>query len=171
MSRKEYKLGARGGVFGWGAMQQAWRSRVRVPMRWTFFNLPNPSSRTMALGSTQSCKKSYCSVFSILLLISSSEVQIFYSSSCPQRSLIYTRNKKFWEELIACFPFTTFEYLIRDAVKTCYVCVMKSVKQWSLWGCSFGVTDQRDLWSSPLRRHEAAWYTYQISWRSVQACK
>jgi hypothetical protein len=29
-------------------------SRVRVPMRWIFFfNLPNPSSRTMALGSTR----------------------------------------------------------------------------------------------------------------------
>jgi hypothetical protein len=35
-------------------MLQAGRSRVRVPMRWIFFfNLPNPSSRTMALGSTQ----------------------------------------------------------------------------------------------------------------------
>jgi hypothetical protein len=27
-------------------------SRVRVPMRWIYFNLPNPSSRTMVLGST-----------------------------------------------------------------------------------------------------------------------
>jgi hypothetical protein len=35
-------------------MLQAGRSWVRVPMRWIFiFNLPNPSSRTMALGSTQ----------------------------------------------------------------------------------------------------------------------
>jgi hypothetical protein len=35
-------------------MLQAGRSRVRVPMRWIFFfNLRNPSSRTMALGSTQ----------------------------------------------------------------------------------------------------------------------
>jgi hypothetical protein len=34
-------------------MLQAGRSRVRVPMRWIFFNLSNPSSRTMALGSTQ----------------------------------------------------------------------------------------------------------------------
>jgi hypothetical protein len=38
--------GARGSVVGWGTMLQ-------VPMRWIFFNLPNPSSRTMALGSTQ----------------------------------------------------------------------------------------------------------------------
>jgi hypothetical protein len=34
-------------------MLHAGRSRDRVPMRWIFFNLPNPSSRTMALGSTQ----------------------------------------------------------------------------------------------------------------------
>jgi hypothetical protein len=36
-------------------MLQAGRSRDRVPIRWIFFffNLPNPSSRTMALGSTQ----------------------------------------------------------------------------------------------------------------------
>jgi hypothetical protein len=34
-------------------MLQAERSRVRVPMRWIFFDLPNPSSRIMALGSTQ----------------------------------------------------------------------------------------------------------------------
>jgi hypothetical protein len=32
----------------------AGRSRIRFPMRsLDFFNLPNPSSRTMALGSTQ----------------------------------------------------------------------------------------------------------------------
>jgi hypothetical protein len=34
-------------------MLQAGRSRDRVPMRWNVFNLPNPSSLTMALGSTQ----------------------------------------------------------------------------------------------------------------------
>jgi hypothetical protein len=35
-------------------MLQAERSRVRVPMKWNFFfNLPNPSSRTMGVGSTQ----------------------------------------------------------------------------------------------------------------------
>jgi hypothetical protein len=32
---------------------QAGRSQVRVPMRWIFFNWPDPSSRTMALQSTQ----------------------------------------------------------------------------------------------------------------------
>jgi hypothetical protein len=37
---------------GWGTMLQAGRSRDRVPMRWIFSNLPNPSGRTMALGST-----------------------------------------------------------------------------------------------------------------------
>jgi hypothetical protein len=34
-------------------MLQVGRSRDRVPMRWIFFNSPNPSGRTMALGSTQ----------------------------------------------------------------------------------------------------------------------
>jgi hypothetical protein len=34
-------------------MQQAGRSRFRVPMRWIFLNSPNPSGRIMALGSTQ----------------------------------------------------------------------------------------------------------------------
>jgi hypothetical protein len=35
-------------------MLQAGRSRVRFPIRWiSFFNLPNPTSRTMVLGSTQ----------------------------------------------------------------------------------------------------------------------
>jgi hypothetical protein len=47
------EIGARGSVVGWGTMLQAGRSRIRVPMRWIFFNWPNPSSRTMALGSTQ----------------------------------------------------------------------------------------------------------------------
>jgi hypothetical protein len=34
-------------------MLQAGRSPVRVPDEVDFFNLPNPSTRTMALGSTQ----------------------------------------------------------------------------------------------------------------------
>jgi hypothetical protein len=34
-------------------MLQTGTSRDRNPMRWIFLNFPNPSSRTMALGSTQ----------------------------------------------------------------------------------------------------------------------
>jgi hypothetical protein len=34
-------------------MLQAGRSWVRVPVKWILLNLTNPSSRTMALGSTQ----------------------------------------------------------------------------------------------------------------------
>jgi hypothetical protein len=45
--------GARRSVVGWGTTLQAGRSRDQIPMRWIFFNLPNPSSHTMALGSTQ----------------------------------------------------------------------------------------------------------------------
>jgi hypothetical protein len=48
-----YECGARGSVVGWGTMLQAGRSRDRIPRRWIFFNLPNLSSCTMALGSTQ----------------------------------------------------------------------------------------------------------------------
>jgi hypothetical protein len=40
-------------IVGWGTMLQTRRSRVRVAIRCFFFNWPNPSSRTMALGSTQ----------------------------------------------------------------------------------------------------------------------
>jgi hypothetical protein len=49
-----YKHGARGSVVGWGTVLQAGRSRVPFPMRpLDYFNRCNPSSRTMALGSTQ----------------------------------------------------------------------------------------------------------------------
>jgi hypothetical protein len=45
--------GARGSAVGWGTMLHAGRSRVQIPMRWIYFNLRNPSSRTVALGLTQ----------------------------------------------------------------------------------------------------------------------
>jgi hypothetical protein len=44
------KMGARGSVVGWGTMLQAGRSPVRAPDEVNFFNWPNLSSRTMALG-------------------------------------------------------------------------------------------------------------------------
>jgi hypothetical protein len=47
-------MGKRSSVVGWRTMLQAARSRVRLPMRsLNFLNLPNPSSRTMALELTQ----------------------------------------------------------------------------------------------------------------------
>jgi hypothetical protein len=46
------ELWARGSVVGWETMLQAGSSPVRVPDEADIFNLPNPSSRTMALGST-----------------------------------------------------------------------------------------------------------------------
>jgi hypothetical protein len=45
--------GARGSVVGLGSMLHAQRLRVPFPMRVTYFQSPNPSSRTMAPGSTQ----------------------------------------------------------------------------------------------------------------------
>jgi hypothetical protein len=44
--------GARGNVVGWGTMLQAGRLSIWVPDEVDTFNLPNPSSRTMALRST-----------------------------------------------------------------------------------------------------------------------
>jgi hypothetical protein len=43
-------FGSRGNVVGWGTMLRAGRSPVRIPDEVDFFNLPNSSSRTMALG-------------------------------------------------------------------------------------------------------------------------
>jgi hypothetical protein len=47
-------MGAHNSVVGWGTRLQTGRSRVRVPMRWIFFNWHNPSSRIIALESTLS---------------------------------------------------------------------------------------------------------------------
>jgi hypothetical protein len=47
------QMGTCGSVVVEALKLQAGRSRDRVPMRWIFSNLPNPSGRTMALGSTQ----------------------------------------------------------------------------------------------------------------------
>jgi hypothetical protein len=47
------RIGARGSVVGWGTMLQAGRSPVRVSDEVDIFNLPNPSSRIVTLGSTQ----------------------------------------------------------------------------------------------------------------------
>jgi hypothetical protein len=44
-------------------MLQAGRSPVRVPDEVDFFNLPNPSSSTMALGSTQPLTKMSTKIF------------------------------------------------------------------------------------------------------------
>jgi hypothetical protein len=45
---------APGNVVGWGTMLQHGMSRVRFQMKsLEFFNLPNPSSRTMVVGSTR----------------------------------------------------------------------------------------------------------------------
>jgi hypothetical protein len=48
-----HAVDARGSVVGWGTTLQAGRWPVRAPDEVDFFNLPDPSTRTMALGSTQ----------------------------------------------------------------------------------------------------------------------
>jgi hypothetical protein len=52
------------------------------------------------------------------------------------------KNCKFWEELMAYFPFTVI--LISDTtnrMKTQYVCIMKAIKQYNYGGFSVGITD------------------------------
>jgi hypothetical protein len=48
-----HRIGLYFSTGGWGTMLQTGRSRDGVPMRWIFSDLPDPSGRTMALGSTQ----------------------------------------------------------------------------------------------------------------------
>jgi hypothetical protein len=45
-------MGARGSVVGWGTMLQT-KVAASSPYEVNFFNLPNPTSSIMALGSTQ----------------------------------------------------------------------------------------------------------------------
>jgi hypothetical protein len=52
-----------GGVVDWDTMLQAGRSRDLIPTRWIFFNWPNPSSLTMALGSTQTLTEMSTGIF------------------------------------------------------------------------------------------------------------
>jgi hypothetical protein len=54
LSRPLIKRGPRDNLVGWGTMLQDGGSQVQfLMMSLDFFNWPNPSSRTMALGSTQ----------------------------------------------------------------------------------------------------------------------
>jgi hypothetical protein len=58
------------------------------------------------------------------------------------------QNKKFWEDLIVYLPFAVIcisDTINRKKTVVC-VCVMKMVKQYSLEGCSVGITDSRNLW-------------------------
>jgi hypothetical protein len=56
--------GTRGSVVGWGTVLQAGRSRVRFRMRsLDFFNLPNPFSSTMTLGSAQALTEMSTRIF------------------------------------------------------------------------------------------------------------
>jgi hypothetical protein len=41
----------------------------------------------------------------------------------------------------------------------------------NLRGCNIDNTDGRVVWCTPLRWLHLAWYTRQVSWRLVQACK
>jgi hypothetical protein len=63
-------------------------------------------------------------------------------------------NKKFWEELIAYFPFIiTLIFYMTSRRKIQYVYVMKSIEQCNLRGCNVGVNDGWVLWCTQLRWH------------------
>jgi hypothetical protein len=53
----------RGSVVGWGTILQARWSPVPVPDEVDFFNLPNPSSRTMALGVDSASNRNVPGIF------------------------------------------------------------------------------------------------------------
>jgi hypothetical protein len=48
---------------------------------------------------------------------------------------------------------------------------MKSIKQYNLGGCSVGIANVSDLWSTLLRQAQVASYMYQVLWWLVQAFK
>jgi hypothetical protein len=58
---------------------------------------------------------------------------------------VHIINKKFWKELISCFPFTVI--LLSDTGrKKTLVCMHNEVnKASSLGGCGVGITDGSDL--------------------------
>jgi hypothetical protein len=82
------------------------------------------------------------------------EVRITVSPSVSNmyvfRHLTDSGNKKSWEDVITYFAFTVIwisDTTRRKKTLVC-VCLMKSTKQCNLGGCSFGTTDESDLWST-----------------------
>jgi hypothetical protein len=80
--------------------------------------------------------------------------------------------KKFWEELVAYFPFPIIWVFNHKPKKKPSVCKRSEVNKtqferlrfWYYWR-------GMDLWSTPLRWLQMAWCTYRVSWRLVQAFK
>jgi hypothetical protein len=81
------------------------------------------------------------------------------------RGINLLKNKNFWEELVAFFPIDMIKYSIRQIKrKSQHLCVMKSMKQYNLRGCSVGSTDGVHLWNIPLKLYQMAWYVQDVSW-------
>jgi hypothetical protein len=57
----------------------------------------------------------------------------------------YLTYKKFWQELMAYFPFTLILVYVTANRKLQYVSVIKSIKQYNPGGCNVGITDEDDL--------------------------
>jgi hypothetical protein len=106
---------------------------------------------------------------------------------------LYFKNKKFWEELIACFPWRDSNRIENDASKNSSIvaCVFVAAVKFLLSRCPqmlggllpsrclvarggthlYTKSDGRDSWSKPLTWAKVPWYTYQVSSRLVQPFK
>jgi hypothetical protein len=87
-------------------------------------------------------------------------------------------NKKFWEDLVAYFPWHDTD-CIEDCVSnnsSITACVFVAAVKFLPSRClatigGYTQTTEMDLWSTPLRWAQVPWYTYRVSWRCVQAVK
>jgi hypothetical protein len=77
-------------------------------------------------------------------------VQMQYCWQCKlygNRGINSIKNKKSWEESVSFFPFSMILVLdMPSKRKFQYLCVLKSIKQHKLRGCSVGSTDWVHLW-------------------------
>ena len=107
IARQQYKTalvvvvggGVRGSAVGWGTAQQAGRSRVRFPLVFWIFYLHNPSSRTMALGSTQHIQEMIRNIYRV---IKTAVASIMCRLSWSQGALTYRNRQGLYRD---CFPF------------------------------------------------------------------
>jgi hypothetical protein len=65
---------------------------------------------------------------------------------CTSFKLNVCMNKKFWEELITCFPFTATSVSDMASRKKSLMCMHNEVnKQYRFGGCSVDITNGSDL--------------------------
>jgi hypothetical protein len=94
-------------------------------------------SSALMIEATYSSKPRF--TFSGLHDLLSQKIELFITNIA--RNSNPTSNKKFWEELIAYFPFTVI--LVSDTAsrEKTLVCTQYAVKRNNLGGCNVGITD------------------------------